>query len=85
MKRHTPGKVFIMNFQKIENEALHLPKKERAALIQKLVLSLDIPSADELRADWLLEAENRAKELDDGSVQPIPGNEVLRKARALIK
>jgi hypothetical protein len=74
-----------MNCQKIENESLHLPKKERAALIQKLVLSIDIPSADELRADWLLEVENMAKETDDGLIQLIPGDEDLRKARALIK
>jgi putative addiction module component (TIGR02574 family) len=74
-----------MNFLKLENEALHLPKKERTALIQKLVMSLDVPSVDELRADWLSEAENRAKELDEGLVQPVPGDEVLRKARSLIK
>jgi len=33
-----------MSLQKIENEALHLPKEERAKLIQRLVLSLDSPS-----------------------------------------
>lgn len=32
-----------MDIQKIENEALHLPRKERADLIQRLVLSLDTP------------------------------------------
>ncbi|MBT6550674.1 MAG: addiction module protein [Gammaproteobacteria bacterium] len=74
-----------MNLQKIENEAMHLPKGERASLIQKLVLSFDTPTPLELREDWLIEAQNRAKELDQGSVTPIPGNEVLQKARALIK
>jgi len=74
-----------MNLQKIENEALHLPKGERASLIQKLVLSLDTPSPQELREDWLIEAQSRAKELDQGLVKPIPGDVVLQKARALIK
>jgi hypothetical protein len=74
-----------MNLQKIENEALHLPKGERALLIQKLVLSFDMPTPQELREDWLLEAQNRAKELDDGLVTLVPGNEVITKARALIK
>ncbi len=74
-----------MNLQKIEEEALHLPKEERVTLIQKLVLSIDIPSEEELREEWLSEASRRAKELDDGVVQPIPGNEVFKKARALIK
>lgn len=74
-----------MNLQKIKDEALHLSKKERAQLIQRLVLSLDSPSVEELRADWLLEAQRRAEELDNGSVQAVPAADVMRKARALIK
>lgn len=74
-----------MNLQKIEDEALHLPKEERAQLVQRLVLSLESPSDQELRSDWLLEARRRAEELDNGSVQAVPGEDVIRKARALIK
>jgi putative addiction module component (TIGR02574 family) len=74
-----------MDLQKIEDEALHLPQKDRAHLIQRLVLSLDSPSSDELRSNWLAEAQRRAKELDDGTVQAIPADEVLKKARSLIK
>jgi putative addiction module component (TIGR02574 family) len=74
-----------MNLQKIEDEALHLPKEERAQLVQRLVLSLESPSDQELRSDWLLEARRRAEELDSGSVQAVPGEDVIRKARSLIK
>lgn len=74
-----------MDLQKIEDEALHLSKKERAQLIQRLVLSLDAPSEDELRSDWLLEAQRRAQELDSGSIQAVSGDEVIKKARALIR
>ena len=74
-----------MNLQKIENEALHFPKKERAQLIQRLVLSLESPSAEELKSDWLLEAQRRAEELDNGSVKAVSGEVVMRKARALTK
>jgi putative addiction module component (TIGR02574 family) len=74
-----------MNLQKIEDEALHPPKEERALLIQKLVLSLESPSREELRSVWLLEARRRAQELDDGSVQAVSSEDVMRKARALIK
>ena len=74
-----------MNLQRIENEALHLPKKERVQLIQRLVLSLESPSAEELTSDWLVEAQRRAMELDNGSVQNVPGDEVLSKARTLTK
>ena len=45
-----------MDLQKIEDEALHLPKKERAQLIQGLVLSLESSSEEDSRSDWLLEA-----------------------------
>lgn len=41
--------------------------------------------SEELRAEWLLEAWRRAEELDSGSVQSVPGEDVMRKARALIK
>lgn len=74
-----------MNLQRIEDEALHLPKEERAQLIQRLVLSLESPSEEELRSDWLLEARRRAGELDDGTAQAVPSDDVMRKARALIK
>lgn len=74
-----------MSLQKIEDEALHLPKEERAQLIQRLVLSLESPTEEELKSDWLFEARRRAEELDNGSVQAVPGDDVMRKARALIK
>jgi hypothetical protein len=48
-------------------------------------LSMESPSEEELRSDWLLEARRRGEELDDGTVQPVPGEDVMRKARALIK
>ena len=74
-----------MNLQKIEDEALHRPNEERAQLIQRLVLSRESPSQEELRSDWLLEARRRGEEIDNGTVQAVSGEEVMRKARALIK
>lgn len=38
-----------------------------------------------LGLDWLLEAQSRGKELDNKIVQPVPGEEVMRKARVLLK
>ncbi len=74
-----------MNLREIEDEALHLSEEERAKLAQKLLISLDAPSEDEISEDWLLEAQQRAKELDEGVVQPIPSDEVRRKAQALLR
>ncbi|TBV04047.1 addiction module protein [Phytopseudomonas dryadis] len=74
-----------MNLQKIEAEALHLSKGERTILLQKLLLSLDSPPAEELRKDWLAEAALRAQELDNHKVRAVPGHQVLEKARTLLK
>ncbi len=74
-----------MNLKQIENEALHLSEEERAELAQKLLLSLDLPSEDEVAEDWLKEAQRRAEDLDAGVVQPIPAEEVRRKVQALLR
>lgn len=74
-----------MDFQKLEDEVMHLPIKQRVHLMQRLLSSLEAPSSEELRAEWLEEARRRAEELDSGSVQAVPGEDVLAKARALIK
>ena len=74
-----------MNLQQIETEVLHLPEGERAELAQKLLLSLDMPSENEIDDDWMIEASRRARELDDGVVQPIPAADVRQKAQALLK
>ena len=41
--------------------------------------------ASELDEMWLLEAERRARQLDRGEVQPVPADEVRRKAKALLR
>jgi putative addiction module component (TIGR02574 family) len=74
-----------MNLKQIEDEALHLPEEERAELAQKLLLSLDAPTADEIEQDWLVEVRRRAREIDEGIVQPVPAEEVRKKARALLR
>ena len=74
-----------MNLKQIEEEALHLSEEERAELAQKLLLSLDVPAANEIEEDWLVEARRRAKELDEGIVQPIPAEEVRKRAQALLR
>ena len=73
-----------MNLKQIEDEALHLSEEERAELAQKLLLSLDASTVNEIEEDWLIEARRRARELDEGLVQPIPAEEVRKKARALL-
>lgn len=74
-----------MNLKQIEDEALHLSQEERAGLAQKLLLSLDVSSEEDIESDWMSEAHRRAKELDEGIVQAIPAEEVRKKAQALLR
>jgi len=74
-----------MELKEIESEAMRLSAEERAHLIQKLVESIDSPSTDELKSEWLSVAKNRAAQLDSGVVDSVPRDVVLKKAQALIK
>ncbi len=74
-----------MDLKSVEHEALRLPPEERAKLAQKLLLSLETLSEEEVEQAWLIEADRRARELDRGDVQPISADEVRRKARALLR
>lgn len=74
-----------MNLQEVERAALHLSEKERAELAQKLLLSLDTSSEKEVADDWLEEAGRRARDLDEGLVQPVTAEEARRKAMSLLR
>jgi len=74
-----------MDLKTLEKQALRLSAEDRAALAQKLLLSLEDLPASELDEMWLLEAERRARQLDRGEVQPVPADEVRRKAKALLR
>ena len=74
-----------MDSSVIEREALHLPPSERAKLAHSLLLSLESLSDDELQEVWLDEAQWRAAEIDQGSVEMISAEEVGAMARQLLK
>ncbi len=65
--------------------ALQLPLEERARLVQELLESFEALPKSEVDRLWLDEAERRAAQLDRGEAQLVPADEVLRKARALLK
>jgi putative addiction module component (TIGR02574 family) len=74
-----------MDLKTLEKQALRLSAEDRAALAQKLLLSLEDMPASELDEMWLLEAERRARQLDRGEVQPVPADEVRRRVKALVR
>lgn len=74
-----------MDTETIEKEALDLPLSARAALAHKLLESLDALSESEAEQLWFDEAERRAAEIDDGTVQLVRSDEVSRKARHFLR
>ena len=73
-----------MSLKELEIEAMKLGIKERAALAEKLLLSVDAPSDTENLALWVAEAETRLKELRNGITEEVAVDEVFRRARAAI-
>jgi putative addiction module component (TIGR02574 family) len=73
-----------MDAKRIEEQALALPAPDRARLVRKLLESLDPLSESEREQLWLHEAARRAAQLDKGEVQLVSGEDVARKARALL-
>ena len=74
-----------MNIQAIEQEVLHLSIEDRARLAEKLLSSLDALSEQEIEKLWLVEAQRRAAEIDNGTVQLVSAEEVERRIQAILK
>jgi putative addiction module component (TIGR02574 family) len=71
-----------MSIDELRREALSLDLSSRARLARDLLDSLDELSEAELEQLWLDEAARRYDEVASGTVETIPADEVLTKARA---
>jgi putative addiction module component (TIGR02574 family) len=65
--------------------ALALSPADRAMLVDYLLDSLDGTSQEEIDSVWREEIERRIRAIDEGSVDLIPGEEVLAKLRSRFK
>jgi hypothetical protein len=74
-----------MNEAQIETEAMSLPVAARASLAYRLLLSLEEIAEPEFDRLWGEESVRRAAEADAGLGQSVSGEEVARKARALLR
>lgn len=64
----------------IMTEALQLPREARALIAEKLLESLDLDEAFEVSQEWREEIARRCREIDEGKVDLIPGDQVLKEA-----
>jgi putative addiction module component (TIGR02574 family) len=67
-----------MSIEELEIAAMQLPPEERERLGEKLLSSVDTPL--EFEDEWTEEADRRIEEMLNGTVKPVPGDEVLRAA-----
>ena len=69
----------MSTYDEIRDAALALPPEAREVLAEHLMASKEID------AYWIQEAERRYKEIEDGIVTPIPGEEVMRRLESRYK
>lgn len=66
--------------ERILTEAMELSIKERAAIVEQLIRSLDGPADDDVEIAWQKEIQKRIEEIDNGEVKLIPWEEIREKA-----
>jgi putative addiction module component (TIGR02574 family) len=70
------------NFDEILSAALSLSPGARAMLADHLLESLNSEDQKRIDALWADEIERRIKEVDEGKVTPIPGDQVMDRLRS---
>jgi len=75
----------LNSVDEILRAALKLPPSARAMLAGHLLESLDDPEQTEIDAAWAEEIERRIRDIDEGRVKLIPGEEVLAELRSRFK
>lgn len=75
----------MSTYEEIEIAALALPPEARAMLAEHLLESLSADEQQRIDDMWAEEAEQRDKEIEDGVVAAIPGEEVMNRLRSRYK
>jgi hypothetical protein len=75
-------------FEALLDQALKLPEEERGAFATRLLRSLepddgDEPGDQEWEAAWSAEIDHRVREIRDGSVVLVDGDDVLAELREI--
>lgn len=68
------------SFEALESEVLRLPTPDRTRLLDRVVASLDADAARD--AEWDALAARRDAEIEQGTVEALPLDDVLARLRA---
>ncbi len=63
--------------KKVFDEALSLPAETRVSLLEKLLISLNLPTQPEIDRLWAKGVERRISQIDKGEVRLVPGEKVF--------
>ena len=69
-----------ISYEKVKEDALHLPIEDRSRLASRLLESLD--DEDDISPEWKDEIRRRVQEMKDGTAIMVPHDEVMANARA---
>jgi len=67
-----------MNTKELINEVVSLPVEERTLVVDSLLRSLNQPES-EVDKKWASLAQKPLVEMKNGTIKPIPGDEVFKK------
>jgi putative addiction module component (TIGR02574 family) len=70
------------SFEKVRDAAMELTIEERSWLAEQLWDSARTAREREIDAAWAVEIERRLKEIEDGTAELIPAEEVFRELRS---
>ncbi len=67
--------------QQLLRTALALPESDRAEIAASLIHSLDTSTDEEVDAAWAVEIQRRIESIDNGEVELVPWDAVMREMR----
>jgi hypothetical protein len=74
----------MITLDQLISEATALPDAAKAILIEKIMESMTEPIDQALLREGIQKAQERIAEIDNGSVQTIPGDVALAQIRQLL-
>ena len=82
--------MMLMTREQIIKAAMDLPPAERLSVAEELARSVPESEDEELseaecEAAWIEEVDRRIRQVDEGTVTEIPGEEVMARARAITR
>lgn len=73
------------SFENLEKEARSLNSRQKAELAHILIQDLDAGVDENTEQIWIEEARRRYQEFKEGKIGALPGDEVMRRVRQLLK